>query len=399
MEASNIHISPRSTLIVKGPASARVLEGSVEVYGYSPGPKERVVVKPWRSLPLYSEAGAVVEVLLGEGGAAEVVEGCTIPQEWVEVASRIGGRFRVMVIGGVDVGKTSLLTYLYNRLVSGGGIAVADLDVGQSEICPPTTMGIATGIKPTTSLSALKPEAIYPYGYTSPTYSVRDSLRTARELASGIEELGRVLINTDGWIDQERAKNHKSQLIEILKPSHVIFIGIDDHRGMEEASAKVGAEVINIHEPKVVMRRDLDARRQIREMNYTRFLRGARLVSTPRRWIKITPLILDSLPIEDYLKTVIKEMENAAVEKAPLIEGLDMSEAELGILSYVNVQGRKAQGLALFMGIDSKGFARIYTPHQGPIQELRVGSLILSANFKEVYTYQPPLEWDRNTTT
>ncbi|MEM0481960.1 MAG: Clp1/GlmU family protein [Nitrososphaerota archaeon] len=392
VEASNIHISPRSTLIVKGPASARVLEGSVEIYGYSPGPRERVVVKPWRSLPLYSDAGAVVEVLLGEGGAAEVVEGCTIPQEWVEVASRLGGRFRVMVIGGVDVGKTSLLTYLYNRLVSGGGIAVADLDVGQSEICPPTTMGIATGTKPTTSLSALKPEAIYPYGYTSPTYSVRESLRTAGELASGIEELGRVLINTDGWIDQERAKSHKSQLIEILKPSHVIFIGIDDHRGMEEAFARVGAEVINIHEPKVVMRRDQDARRQIREMNYTRFLRGARLVSTPRRWIKITPLILDSLPIEDYLKTVIKEMENAAVEKAPLIEGLDMSEAELGILSYVNVQGRKAQGLALFMGIDYKGFARIYTPHQGPIQELRAGSLILSASFKEVYTYQPPLE-------
>lgn len=163
-EASHIHISPHSTLIVKGPASARVLEGVVEVYGYSPGHKERIVVKPWKSLPFYSEAGAVMEVLLGEGGAAEVVEGTTIPHEWVDLASRLGSRFRVMVIGGVDVGKTSLLTYLYNRLVTGGGIAVADLDVGQSEICPPTTMGLAAGTRPTASLSTLKPEAIFTYG-------------------------------------------------------------------------------------------------------------------------------------------------------------------------------------------------------------------------------------------
>ncbi|GBC70921.1 hypothetical protein HRbin02_00694 [Candidatus Calditenuaceae archaeon HR02] len=389
-ETSHIRVNPHSTLIVRGPASARVLEGAVEVYGYSPGQKERIVVKPWRSLPFYSEEGAVVEVLLGEGGGAEVVEGSTIPQEWVDVASGLGSRFRIMVIGRVDVGKTSLLTYLYNRLVTGGGIAVADLDVGQSEICPPTTMGLAVGTKPAASLSTLKPEAIYSYGYTSPTYSIKDSLRTARDLASSIEGLNRVLVNTDGWIDHERAKNHKSQLIEILKPSHIIFIGINDHGEMDETAAKVGAEVINIHEPRLVMRRDQEARKQIREMNYTRFLRGARLVSTPRRWIKITPLILDSIPIEDYLKAVIREMEKAAVERAPLIEGLDMSVAELGILSYVNVQGRRAQGLALFMGIDDKSLARIYTPYQGPIQELRVGSLVLSASFKEVYTYLPP---------
>ncbi|MCS7145764.1 MAG: polynucleotide 5'-hydroxyl-kinase [Nitrososphaerota archaeon] len=391
-ESQSISLRPRTTLILKGPASARITEGLVEVFGCVLGVRERVVAKPWRSLPLHSEGGASVEVLLGAGGAAEVVEGCTIPPDWVEIASRLGERFRAIVIGGVDTGKTSLLTYIYNKRVSDGGIALVDLDVGQSELCPPTTMAIAMGSKPSPHLSSIKPSAIFPYGYTSPSYSTKHSLKTVRELASSIEGLGRTLINTDGWIDHERAKDYKAQLIRTFKPSHVIFIGVDDYGEMREACDEVGAEVVEIQEPRLVMRRDQDARRQIREMNYTRFFRGARLISTPRRWIRITPLLSASIPVEDYLRLLVKEMENAAVERAPLIEGLDMTEAGFGVLSYVNAQGRRAQSIALFMGVDGKGLARIYTPHEGPIQELEVGAMILSTSFKEVFTYLPPIE-------
>ncbi|MEM0444656.1 MAG: polynucleotide 5'-hydroxyl-kinase [Nitrososphaerota archaeon] len=391
-EAQSIHLSPHTTLVLKGPASARILEGRVEVFGYSPGQKERIIARPWRSLPLYSDGGAVVEVLMGTGGSVETVEGNTIPSEWTDVVTNLGESFRVMVVGGVDTGKTSLLTYLYNRLVPKGGTTIVDLDVGQSEICPPTTMAVATGTRPSPTFSSFKPATIYPYGYTSPSYAIRHSLKTVTELASSIESAGRVLINTDGWIDHERAREYKSQLIKIFKPSHVVLIGVGNPGEMVESALEVGAKVFNLPGPGTVLRRDQEARKQIREMNYTRFLRGARLVSTPRRWLKATPLLSASISIEDYLGAVVKELEEAGVERAPLIEGVDMSEAGLGILSYINSQGRRAHSLALFIGIDGKGLARIYTPHEGPIQELEVGALVLSTSFKEVFTYLPPIE-------
>lgn len=391
-ESQSIRLTPHTTLILKGPASARVLEGRAEAFGCGLGPRDRVVVKPWRSLPLCSEEGCVVEVLLGAGGSAELVEGCTIPVEWVEIVEKLGTNFRAMVIGGVDTGKTSFLTYVFNRLVNGGRIAVADLDVGQSEVCPPTTMGLAVGSSPTPYLSTLKPDVIIPLGYTSPSFSLRQSLKTAGEIAVGALRFSRVLINTDGWIDHEKAREYKSMLIKAFKPSHVIFTGVTDYGDMREASTEVGAEIIELREPKQVLKRDMEARRQIREMNYVRFFRGARLISTPRRWLRITPLLFSSLTVEDYLRTLIREIEDAAVERAPLIEGLDLSGAEMGVLSYVNSQVRRVQSLALFMGIDSKGLARIYTPHQGPIQELEVGAMVLSTSFREVFTFLPSKE-------
>jgi len=379
-----------STIILRGPASARLVDGSVEVFGYSLGNKERVVAHPWKSLPLHATCDASLEIYLGEGGRYELIEENTIPPEWVELASGLGDSFRVVVIGGVDTGKTSLITFLYNKQVYRGEIAVADLDVGQSEICPPTTMGLAIGGKPAPSLSRLRTDLVLPYGYTSPSYTISYALNVARKVAEQTYSHKRLLVNTDGWIDHDAALNYKIRLIEILKPTLVVLVGGNDYGVLLQEASELGAEIIQIREPRAVAKRDIEARKSIREMNYTKALRGARLISLPSRWLRATPLLSPTTPITDYLRVLIREVEDAAVEGAPLIEGMDMTGAGLGILSYISLKGAGTYGLALFMGIDSKGLARIYTPFEGRVEGLEVGALILTTRCREVYVYRPP---------
>ncbi len=388
-EAKRLPVGPNSTLILKGPASARLVEGSLEVLGYRPGSKERLVAKPWRSLPLYSRDGAVVEVYLGEGGGAEVVGEDTIPGDWRELSSSLGDSFRLMVIGMVDSGKTSLITYLYNTHVPQGRMVVADLDMGQSEICPPTTIALAIGGKPTPSLSALEPQRVYPVGYTSPSYLTSRALESVAELSSTIGSERRLLVNTDGWVEGDSARRHKSQLIRILKPSHVVLIGIEEADDLEEASKEVGAKLIRVSAPRVVLRRDQSARKALRELSYARYLRGARLRSVPRRWLRVRPLLLAGLPLEDYLRGVIEEIEESAHQIAVLVNGLEMTEAGIGILSYIWGGGMHKPALALFMGIDDRGFARFYTPYEGTIELMEVGAVILSTDFRELYVLRP----------
>jgi polynucleotide 5'-kinase involved in rRNA processing len=49
----------------------------------------------------------------------------------------------VLVLGARDTGKTTLVTYLAHALLAdGGSVVVVDADLGQSEIGPPTTVGL-----------------------------------------------------------------------------------------------------------------------------------------------------------------------------------------------------------------------------------------------------------------
>jgi hypothetical protein len=156
-----------------------------------------------------------------------------------------------------------------------------------------------------------------------------------------------------------------------------------------EASEEVGAELTRVSAPKVVLKRDLSARKALRELSYARYLRGARLRSIPRRWLRARPLLLAGLPLEDYLREVIGEMEESAHHLTMLVNGLEMTEAGIGILSYIWAGDRHEPSLALFMGIDDKGFARFYTPYEGTIELMEVGAVILSTDCREVYVLRP----------
>ncbi|MEM3807070.1 MAG: Clp1/GlmU family protein [Nitrososphaerota archaeon] len=385
-----------NTLLLGGPASARVVDGEVEVFGHRPKKGETLISRPWRVLPIHALTDTVLELSLGAGHSLRIVEEDTIPDSWRSLSERIGINSRVMVIGGVDSGKTSLVTFLHNQAVKKGiPTIIFDLDIGQSDICPPTTMA-NSGLyfKTVPSLHLIRPDKIYPVGYTSPSYNPKEALDKARLLLKEGEKRC-VLINTDGWVGEGAADWYKASLVDSAIPSHVVLLGAESGPLLNDAIAKSGAEVIKLDVPKMVSPRNHEARRLIREMNYARFLRGASLKTIPLSWIsfKILEQEGENYPsITDYLNDVVLDIEKcgcAASKKIIGHEGYDLSDIGIGLISYVLSENDTVSSIALFMGIDpKKQIARIYTPYNDTIKRIAIGGVILSSTFEELHVYR-----------
>jgi polynucleotide 5'-hydroxyl-kinase GRC3/NOL9 len=132
---------------------------------------------------------------------------------------------KLMLVGGVDSGKTTLLTFLVNSLVESGlDVAVVDSDVGQKGILPPATISLAFPSGKVSAVSELEPFAHYFIGTTSPAQYVGEmavGVKKLADLASGQADI--VVVDTTGFvtgvgIDMKRLK------AELLRPDFTIVL-------------------------------------------------------------------------------------------------------------------------------------------------------------------------------
>jgi polynucleotide 5'-kinase involved in rRNA processing len=383
--------------MMKGPASARCVSGKVDVFGYRPPANELIVARPWKTLPIHALEDSVLEVSAGPGSSTELLDFDAVPQEWRDLPRKFRSGFRVAFLGRVDSGKTSLLLLSMNERIDEGPIAVADLDVGQPEICPPTTFAFAEVSSPTYRLSSVKASAIYPFGFTTPSYALSRSVELVRRHLGRLAERGRVLFNLDGWIDGPQAVEHKASLVRVLRPTDVVAIEAEVAGELSEACREVGAEVHHVMRPPTVPRRDREERKKAREMGYAAALRNASLRQTVRSWITYYHVLSDQ-PIFDperYLLEVVRGLETRSLDlglEVPEDFGTepDLGRAGAGLLSYVLDEGGAVLGLSLLLGFSRKrNLVRFLANHQGPIRYLRMGALVLSQRFEEIYVVDP----------
>ena len=189
----------------------------------------RIVIREGKRLPFAVEETANFEVVLGENAGTEEVDGNTIPPSWVKAFQTLRELQKkpavAVVMGGVDSGKTSLCTYLINRLIGEKRrVAILDGDVGQSDIGPPCTVAYTTIAKPVTDLFGLKAENAFFVGVTSPSEAVDKVIEGLAAMKTEVLKcaVDFVVVNTDGWIAGEDAVAFKARLIEMLAPD-VIF--------------------------------------------------------------------------------------------------------------------------------------------------------------------------------
>ena len=93
-----------------------------------------------------------------------------------------------LLLGGMDVGKTTFTRLLANRFLEAGcPPALLDADLGQSEIGPPACVGIAFCDAPILALSDLKPHALAFVGSASPPGYLLEHVAGIRRLADMAE--------------------------------------------------------------------------------------------------------------------------------------------------------------------------------------------------------------------
>jgi polynucleotide 5'-hydroxyl-kinase GRC3/NOL9 len=132
----NQTVEKGKTLLVDGPAAVCLVTGKAETFGYSAKDGVKLIIREGKRLPFHVTENATFNISLGAGAGVEEVVGDTIPQSWSEAYNILSSLPKnpvvVMIIGGVDSGKSSLCTYLTNKLLTQKStVAILDCDLGQ----------------------------------------------------------------------------------------------------------------------------------------------------------------------------------------------------------------------------------------------------------------------------
>jgi polynucleotide 5'-hydroxyl-kinase GRC3/NOL9 len=366
-------IQSGNTVIISGPASATVLEGTVAVLGGNLIVEEKIVVRRGKSLPLEAEETSVLDIVLGTDSSVYEVEGSTIPDSWRNVAEETLSRPKpctVMVLGDIESGKTSFSTYLINTsLKSQGKPAIVDADLGQSDVGPPTSIGLSIISEPVADLFSAKPSAIIFMGRTSSkgiTQRIVSSLTSImKQIPEGAVDL--TVINTDGWIEGDEARTYKAELIRKISPN--LVIGIQRNTELEHILNSVeeeGCQVLRAVTSSAVKRRDRDEHRELREQSYKKYLGKPTVRNLHLNWIALeyTPLGLGT-PVDIQR---VKALEKALQRQIVYCE--ESSRALYIVLYY-----KERVDEATFVTAESLFQKDVYLVREGEEEGLLVGLL------------------------
>jgi polynucleotide 5'-hydroxyl-kinase GRC3/NOL9 len=153
-----------------------------------------------------------------------------INQHWEKLASRIvKSQQVVLVIGSTDVGKSTFCRFLADSAIDRGlKTAFVDTDVGQSQIGPPTTIGMKS-LDPKSSPVQFNgiADQLYFVGDLSPRGHYLEVLTGTRLMVDRARETEAdfIVVDTSGYVHDAPAVTLKQHKIELIKPNHVVCIG------------------------------------------------------------------------------------------------------------------------------------------------------------------------------
>ncbi|MGD9496324.1 MAG: Clp1/GlmU family protein, partial [Armatimonadota bacterium] len=197
-----------------------------------------------------------------------------VPDAWLDLLEGLAGeRGAVMVVGGVDTGKTVLSGWLAKQLAGRGPAALVDSDLGQSVLGPPGTVGWGMADAGTAEFLFV--------GEVSPA---RRLLGTAtatwraceRARAAGAAWL---VLDTCGYVDGLGAVALKRAKMDLVRPTDVVLLEDSPDRlaAVARAIRPAEARVHYLRPAAAVEARGPARRRQWREQRFRECLAGARV--------------------------------------------------------------------------------------------------------------------------
>jgi len=413
-------IDAGKTLLVDGPACVSLLSGTVSVLGAPLQIEENLVVREGKRLPLWVKKRATVEVMLGEGAYINEVDEGTVPSSWDEAAKELLSLDKpvtVVVMGGVDSGKTSFCTFLVNAAVMANlRTGVIDADLGQSDVGPPSTVGFNFVAEPVNDLFEIDAQCAVFVGSTSPSGAISKVIDGLARLKDRVMNAGAdfLVINTDGWVEGKETSAYKVRLVDKVDSSAVV--GLQQGNKLTPILDSLhGVKVLVIDSPQLIQPRSREKRKLLRELSYKKYLKGAKMQSFSLGWVKIKDSLLGAgVPLHrNRLETLINLLGTRSVYSEESVDAilvvLKRSEAvtekqikdaeehfvkrvkviregdEEGLLVGLKDEEDNFLGIGILREVDYQRKAlKVYTPVSKKPHVLCFGQIKLNKNFREI---------------
>ncbi|WP_054849119.1 Clp1/GlmU family protein [Vulcanisaeta sp. JCM 14467] len=308
-------IRPNEFLSVDGPASIRVIDGKLYVLGAEYGPGSSFTVMRGRRIIMKSLGDSKIDAVLGPDGKIERIDGTNeVIDIWDHELSKIHLRNSVIVVlGAMDVGKTTVTTMLVNKGVREGlKVGVIDGDPGQNDIGPPTTISasVATGF--ITHLTQLRNLRSIFVKTTSIEYAWDYVLSSISKLVNELRHnynADMVVINTDGWVSEPTAVRFKLEMVKRVGADYAIVIRRGDEiNDLLKELMSTARNTIVLPSPPNARVRDRDDRKIRREMGYSKYLMPSRELTINLREKPIVNLpLFNGLKYDNYIMRLIRK--------------------------------------------------------------------------------------------
>ncbi len=196
--------------------------------------------------------------------------------DWKGLTRKLKGRVSIF-LGMSDTGKTTLIRYLEEKLLSSGEcLALVDSDIGQSSIGLPGTVAMRTFRRPG-DLERLNPERMVFVGTTNPARRISAVVNAAKKMVEEAKAAGAktILVDTTGLVLGGLGKALKLAKIRAIGPATVI--AVEREKELEHIISHLeGVKVYRLRVPKHARKRTAAERKRNRDSLLKKYFGHAR---------------------------------------------------------------------------------------------------------------------------
>jgi len=235
-----------------------------------------------------------------------------VPPDRLELLSELSSRdaVKVMVVGGLDTGKSTLVTFLANELLNlGRSVAIVDSDVGQKGVLPPATVSLAFPDENFSSLSELKGVAHYFIGTVSPGQFIGEMAVGVKRLVEIAEKNADVvLIDTTGFVTGPGFEMKRLKA-ELVRPDITVVLERNDE--LLALSKVLGnyTQIVRLSVSESARPVPREERREIRFEKWKAYFSSSRLVEFDTAEVAVTGTSLfNGRPLDERERTLLSRV-------------------------------------------------------------------------------------------
>jgi polynucleotide 5'-hydroxyl-kinase GRC3/NOL9 len=243
-----------------------------------------------------------------------------------EVKDRILAHERcaVMVIGGSDTGKTTLIERLADLLAASSAVAIVDADMGQSHIGPPTTIAWGLVKEQFPGWAAVEAADYYFVGATSPYKHVLPTVVGTKLICDAAASAAPyMMVDTTGLITGSVGCVLKWSKIDAVQPD--VVVAVQRSHELEAILAPYAHAssplILRMRPPEAAVSKSVDQRAAHRECMFARYFEKSGVIQLPAEKVSIQCIETLSGPRQPNLVNQLVSLRNQA--------GMDIA---LGIL-------------------------------------------------------------------